>query len=98
MVGNFIHYGSKSHSISFADEVEGDTERLENVFIVESFKVVAVLGERMAHMEIVVAYHHYRDSTVRHITTRMMKSPVTVGAVEAVSVCEGSSKIYSFPD
>ncbi|EER10523.1 hypothetical protein Pmar_PMAR005858 [Perkinsus marinus ATCC 50983] len=36
--GNFIHYGSKSHSISFADEVEGDTGRLENVFIVESFK------------------------------------------------------------
>ncbi|KAF4721105.1 hypothetical protein FOZ62_025143 [Perkinsus olseni] len=36
--GNFIHYGSKSHSISFADEVEGDSEPLENVFIVESWK------------------------------------------------------------
>ncbi|KAF4676182.1 hypothetical protein FOL47_006573 [Perkinsus chesapeaki] len=36
--GNFIHFGSKSHSISFADEIEGDNEPLENVFIVESWK------------------------------------------------------------
>ncbi|EEQ98090.1 hypothetical protein Pmar_PMAR002372 [Perkinsus marinus ATCC 50983] len=36
--GHLIHDGSKSHSISFADEVEGDSGSLENVFIVESFK------------------------------------------------------------
>lgn len=64
--GHLIHDGSKSHSISFADEVEGDSGSLENVFIVESFKVSSGVLVKTGPTAISTRSAHFRAVSSRN--------------------------------